>query len=287
MELSPSTFDDLRRLIHRISGIVISDDKEYLIRHRLEPLVQSSGCRSFDEFKEKLSSPVEMQLQEAIIEAITTQETSFFRDSHPFEALRRHVLPELIRTAHAAKIKTGLSRIRIWCSGVATGQEAYSLAFLISEYLDMHREASMGEREFSIVATDISAKALATAAAGKYERREVERGLTPNQVQRFFDQQGDHWVVRSALRQMLEFRRLNLVQTVAHLGAFDAILCRNVLIYFDEATRRRLCEQFHEMLPEGGWLILGSAENLYGINAKFQSLRFGDTLLFRKLVAGT
>jgi chemotaxis protein methyltransferase CheR len=282
MDLPRSTFEELRRLIHRLCGIVITDDKEYLIRHRLEPLVTGSGCRNFEQFREKLTGGDGALLQEAIIEAITTQETSFFRDGHPFEALRRHVLPQLVPSSQAISASTNRTKLRFWSSGAATGQEPYSLAILISEYLAVQRRGGIGVNDFSILATDISANALATALAAKYARRDIERGLSPDQVRKFFERQDDRWIVKSSARQIVDFRRINLMQPFAGLGTFHVILCRNVLIYFDEENRRRICEQFYAMLAEGGWLVLGSAENLYGINSKFVSQRFGDTILFRK-----
>ena len=282
MDLSRSTFDELRRLIHRLCGIVIADDKEYLVRHRLEPLVISSGCRDFEQFREKLATREGILLQEAIIETITTQETSFFRDGHPFEAIRRHVLPELVQPSQSQIASTNRTKIRFWSSGAATGQEPYSLAILICEHLAAQRQSKLGVMDFSILASDISASALATATAAKYSRREIDRGLSPERVEKFFEQHGDRWALKSPARQIVDFRRINLMQPFTSLGMFHAILCRNVLIYFDEDKRRTICEQFHAMLAEGGWLVLGSAENLYGINNNFLSLRFGDTILFRK-----
>lgn len=282
MELSRSTFEELRRLIHRLCGIVLADEKEYLIRHRLEPLVKSSGCSSFDEFLSRLSSSDGLIWQEAVVEAITTQETSFFRDRHPFEAIRKQILPELATWVQAKKTSPIPRKIRCLCCGAATGQEPYSLAMLICEYLTAEHPSGVEAADFSIMATDISANALAAATAAKYGQRDVDRGLSPGQVQRFFERQGDDWIVRLPVRQLVEFRRINLMQSLASLGTFHLILCRNVLIYFDMHTRQRICDQFSEMLLGGGWLVLGSAESLLGINHQFQSLRVGDTLLFRK-----
>jgi chemotaxis protein methyltransferase CheR len=282
MDLSRATFEELRRLIHGLCGIVITDDKEYLVRHRLEPLVISSGCRDFEQFRQRLSCRDGILLQEAIIEAITTQETSFFRDGHPFEALRRHVLPELVQSSPAISAGTNRTKIRFWSSGAATGQEPYSLAILICEYLAAQRQSGIDVSDFSILATDISANALAIATAAEYSRRDMDRGLSSEQVRKFFEQHGDRWAVKSPARQIVDFRRINLMQPFTGLGMFHVILCRNVLIYFDEENRRRICEQFSAMLVEGGWLLLGSAENLYGINNRFLSLRFGDTILYRK-----
>jgi len=281
MELTQAAFDDLRQSIHRLCGIVLTEDKEYLVRHRLEPVARRCGCRSLDEFRTKLAGSEAILLQGAIIEAITTQETAFFRDRHPFDALRQHVLPDLVRTQRAA---TGAIRrpIRIWCAAAATGQEPYSLAILIQEWTHASRPHGPRPEDFSITATDISAEALATATTGAYERRQVDRGLNTTQIHKYFEHCGERWVARPALRKLVEFRRLNLIQPFTDLGIYDLILCRNVLIYFDEDTRRRICHQFYAMLPEGGWLLLGAAENLYGITDRFLSVRFGDTLIYRK-----
>jgi chemotaxis protein methyltransferase CheR len=282
MELSRETFDELRRLIHRVCGIVLSDDKTYLVQHRLEPLVRRSGGRSFEEFRQKLSGGEATLWQEAIIEAITTQETSFFRDRHPFETLRRYVLPELVQANRVTRRGSPPVKIRLWCAGAATGQEPYSLAIVIHEFAAAQRPGGLGPGDFSILATDISTQALAAATAAEYHPQHVARGLSPSQLQRFFEQCDELWVVRPALRKMVEFRRVNLTQPFLGLGTFDAILCRNVLIYFDEATRRRICDQFYTMLADGGWLVLGSAENLYGISDRFQSQQLGESLLYRK-----
>jgi len=281
MELSRAAFDSLRREIRRLCGIVLSEDKEYLVRHRLEPVVRLAGCRGFQEFCERLAQGGSVHLREAVIEAITTQETSFFRDHHPFDALRRQILPDLWRTATPGGSRVR-GPIRIWCAATATGQEAYSLAILILELAAGRSVPGARPEDFSILATDISARALATAKAGAYERRQLERGLTPAQIHHYFEHCGEHWVARPALRKLVEFRRVNLVEPFPGLGTFDLILCRNVLIYFHEDARRSICGRFFEMLPIGGWLLLGSAENLYGVRGQFTSVHLGDTMTYRK-----
>lgn len=282
MELTRAAFDDLRRSIHRLCGIVLNDDKEYLIRHRLEPVALRCGCRNFDEFRAKLAGSEATRLQEAIIEAITTQETAFFRDRHPFDALRQQILPELVRNRNSL-VPTTRRPIRIWCAGAATGQEAYSLAILIHELAAAAPLSDPHPADCPVLATDISAEALAVAKAGVYQATQIQRGLTASQIHKYFEHCGDHWVARPMLRKLVEFRRVNLIQPFSSLGAFDVILCRNVLIYFDEATRRTICRQFQAMLAEKGWLLLGSAENLYGVSDQFTSVRFGATLVYRKL----
>lgn len=278
MELPPHTCDELRRLIHRLCGVVLTPDKAYLVRHRLEPLVRKSGCGSFDELARRLREPGGTALHNSVIEAITTGETSFFRDGHPFDTFRQHLLPLLIESAQRRAGLGSVPRVRLWCAAASTGQEPYSLAMLVRDYLDAARVPA----EFSILATDVSAAVLAKAAAGDYDHRELSRGVSPAVLHRHFQKRGRHHGVRDEVRRLVEFRRVNLVESVLGLGTFDAIFCRNLLIYFDEATRRRLCAEFAAMLPVGGWLVLGAAENLYGVSERFESVRFGETLLFRR-----
>jgi chemotaxis protein methyltransferase CheR len=283
MDLTPATFAEFRQLIHRLCGLVIPEEKAYLIHHRLAPLVLDSGCQNYEDFLGKIRGPQGITLQDAIIEAITTRETSFFRDGHPFEAIRFHILPQL---GEMYRVQPGPPRgiqVRFWCTAVATGQEAYSLAMLVHDFVKANRALGFRERDFSILGTDISARALTAATAAAYDQRDLDRGLTPTQIGHFFEKSKSGWVVRPEVRRLVEFRRMNLLGSLAGLGPFSVILCRNVLIYFDEATRRRLCEQFAALIPVGGWLVLGSAENLYGICDQFESVRLGETLVYRKI----
>jgi len=273
MDLPRPVFDELRRHIRALCGVTLSEEKAYLIRHRLEPVVRDSRLSGFEELARRLREPGGAALQDAVVEAITTGETAFFRDGHPFEALRRHVLPDL-----AARGR----RARLWCAGVATGQEAYSVAMTVAEFLEAGRGRGVGEGVFSILATDVSARALAAARLGEYTRQEVARGLSAARLARHFEPRGECWAVREPVRRLVEFRRANLVQPFAALGPFDAIFCRNVLIYFDDDTRRRVCAQMRAALADGGWLLLGSAENLFGIADGLESVRLGDALFYRR-----
>ena len=277
MELSPQTFAELRAVIRRLCGVVVPEEKAYLIQHRLGPVARRHGCRSFAELVTKLRGPQAAQLYEPVIEAITTKETSFFRDGHPFEAFRRHLLPRL-----AEGVRTRRARARIWCAAASTGQEPYSLAMLVHDYVTAGQSPGTTADAFEILATDISPRALAAATAAEYSERDVARGLTPDQVRRFFQKTARGWVVQDGLRKLVEFRRLNLAQPFPSLGAFDLIFCRNVLIYFDTDTRQQICQRFYDCLRPGGYLLLGSAENLYGVTDRFESLRFGESLVYRK-----
>jgi chemotaxis protein methyltransferase CheR len=283
VQLSPATFDELRGVIHRLCGLVVTKDKAYLIRHRLEPIVRVRGLRGFDELALALRSGAPAALTDALVEAITTKETSFFRDDHPFETFRQHVLPWLGEMIRARKKNSGRQPFaRLWCAGASTGQEPYSLAMLTHDYATANRERGIAVGDFEILATDVSAQALATAAAATYAERELARGMTTKQIHRYFEKTEQGWSVREKVRKLVVFRRVNLIQPLSGLGVFDLICCRNVLIYFDEETRRRICRQFADMLSANGFLLLGSSENLYGVTDRFESLNFGSTLVYRK-----
>jgi len=280
MELSRQTFQELTQRIHHLCGLVIGPDKMYLVHHRLEPVVRSYGLNGFDQLLQRLQMRPEVRLQDAIIDAITTKETSFFRDHGLFRAIRQHVLPERVSLLRKSGGKR--HRIRIWSAGSSTGQEAYSLAMLICDFVEVDSSRELNEKEFSILASDISAEALEVAQAGRYSRAEVARGLSGNLLDRHFKAQGSHWTVSEPVRRLVQFRRINLLHPPAVLGAFDLILCRNVLIYFDESTRKRVCRALYEVLHDGGWLALGAAESLYGIEDRMETVKVGRVLLYRK-----
>jgi chemotaxis protein methyltransferase CheR len=219
-----------------------------------------------------------------MIEAITTKETSFNRDGHPFEELRRSILPEIASRLIERKASTGvsLSKARIWCAAVATGQEAYSVAMAVTDLLSARSAGGLTVDDFPILASDISSHALATARAGRYSSAELDRGLTGEQRNRFFRQDDGAWIVDPALRRVLEFIRLNLVMPLPGLGTFDLILCRNLLIYLDDAARRRLCLGLHSALKPRGMLMIGAAESLYGVTDTFSTECFGKTIVYRR-----
>jgi chemotaxis protein methyltransferase CheR len=278
MQLTSATFNELRRAIHSLCGLVISDDKEYLIRDRLGPVIAARGLTSFDELCRQLQARPDDRLVEAVIDAVTTRETSFFRDPHVFQALRSDIYPRL-----AAEVSPPGRPIRIWSAGTSNGQEAYSLAMLAREYAAAATTGSVRPATFSIVASDISREAMRVARTGEYDARDVARGVSSARVAQFFRSDASRFRLVPAVRDLVDFRQLNLCDSLVGLGAFDLICCRNVLIYFDVATRQRICQQFHALLREQGWLLLGTAENLYGIATNFASVRVGDALLYRKV----
>ena len=283
MELSRETGRQLSELIHKLCGLVLGPSKSYLIRHRLEPLVRREGLEGFDDLLDRLQGRSGARLHDAIIEAITTKETSFFRDKAFFQALHRVVLPDC-----AANLKQRAGqrhRIRIWSAACSTGQEPYSLAMLIRGFVAADSREGLHDHHFSILASDISSEAIDVARSGRYSRSDVSKGLSEAMLSHYFSRDGRNWEVVDSVRRLVQFQQFDLMKSPARLGAFDLILCRNVLIYFDDATRRRVCEGFHHLLHPGGWLAVGAAESLYGIDKQFELITEGRTLLYRKATA--
>ncbi|QTA90482.1 CheR family methyltransferase [Desulfonema magnum] len=293
MKLSENEFELLRNYIYNICGLFIPDNKAYLIRQRLEPIAEAAKCRSFGEFYRKIKySPLPIY-QEQIINAITTNETSFFRDTHPFLTFREYILPRLSEMIRERKLRGNSrkgSKVGLWSAGSSTGQEPYSLAMVIHEYVEENRSfqkekafpVSVSEEDFGILATDISSEVLSRAIVGEYGEMELRRGLSSERVEKYFGKVGGRWLINSSIRSMVEFRQMNLMNTFTVLGGFDVIFCRNVLIYFDIDTKSRIIDQFHTMLSENGLLILGTTENVYALTDKFDSLHYGETLLYKK-----
>lgn len=286
MELTKSDFQNICKFVYEKCGIVIKEGKDYLIKQRLAPIAQSHGCSNFSEFYFKISKNCTPNLHESIIAAITTNETSFFRDNHPFEAFKDHMLPSIGRAVEERKNRKPErkgSKARIWCAASSTGQEPYCLAMLIYQYVESAKYRGITANDFSIVGTDISSKVLAQAISGEFSDYELKRGLQESYVKKFFSKsENDKWLVDQKIRDMVEFRRLNLMEPFSMLGGFDAIFCRNVLIYFDDAAKRNILEQFHHMLADDGFLVLGGTESTYGITEKFKSARYKETIIYKK-----
>jgi chemotaxis protein methyltransferase CheR len=172
--------------------------------------------------------------------------------------------------------------VSLWSAGSSTGQEPYSLAMLIHEYALGNGHLNISKEDFGLLATDISSAALSRAMAGEYTEMEIKRGLSPDRVEKYFRRDERRWVINSCIRIMVDFRQVNLVKPLPTLGGFDVILCRNVLIYFDDGTKTTMIDRLYEMVSEGGFLLLGATENLYGITHGFESLHYGKTLMYRK-----
>jgi len=254
---------------------VLSADKQYLVESRLLPVARKTGLATLRELVAVLKLGNAEALITAVVEAMTTNESLFFRDKVPFEHFRSTILPSLMAARRATRT------IRIWCAAAATGQEPYSLAIILKE---MERELA-GWR-IDLVATDLSNEVLEKARQGIYSHFEVQRGLPIHLLIRYFTPSGDMWRLAPELRAMVRYRQLNLLSDFSHLGVFDLIFCRNVLIYFDLASKRRVVEYFYKSLLPHGYLFLGRSESLFGVNDDFRLVHLpGSTAYIRGIDA--
>ncbi len=285
MEISQIEFELLRELVYQNCGIVIKDDKKYLITQRLTPLALELDCSNFGDFYRKLMDMETHPIYRVkVIEAITTNETSFFRDSHPFETFEKHILEKLIASFRKMRRKESNPnhKIRIWSAASSTGQEPYSIAIIIKEFLENPNYADITVHDFKILATDISSQVLSRAMSGIYNQLEISRGLARGHRNKYFRQEGNFWVIDDRIRQMVEFRQVNLIKPFTGIGCFEFIVCRNVLIYFDDKHKTSILDQFSRILTPGGFMLLGAMENTLYLTSKFESERIGKTVYYKK-----
>jgi chemotaxis protein methyltransferase CheR len=257
--MTPHDYDYLRRLLKTRSGLVLSSEKHYLVESRLLPVARRAGLFNLTGLVAKLRGPDSESLIVEVVEAMTTNESFFFRDKIPFDHFRETIMPALL-TARAAS-----RRIRIWCAAAATGQEPYSLAIALKE---MGKDLRGWRIE--IVATDLSTEVLEKAKSGIYSQFEVQRGLPALMLIKYFAQVGETWQIAPEIRGMVKFLPLNLLNDFAHLGRFDLVLCRNVLIYFDQATKIGVLERIAGVTERDGFLVLGGAETVVGLTDRFR-----------------
>ena len=256
--MTPPDYEYLRKLLKERSGLDLSADKQYLVESRLIPLAHKSGHSGISELVSRIKGGGEALITE-VVEAMTTNETFFFRDKIPFDHLRETVLPALLQS------RAGRRSFRIWSAASSTGQEPYSIAMVLKE----HAQRLAGWR-VEIVATDLSLEVLEKSKSGIYSQFEVQRGLPIQLLVKYFTQTGELWQINPDIRGMVQHRQLNLLQNFAHLGKFDVIFCRNVLIYFDQETKINTFERLKEVLETDGMLLLGAAESVVGITDAFR-----------------
>ncbi|MBR0875393.1 protein-glutamate O-methyltransferase CheR [Bradyrhizobium tropiciagri] len=256
--MTPLDYEYLRKLLKERSGLDLSADKQYLVESRLVPLARRSNLAGIPELVQRIKGGAEALTSE-VVEAMTTNETFFFRDKIPFDHLKDTVLPGL------AQARAGRRALRIWCAAGSTGQEPYSIAMLVKEMTALFT----GWR-IEIVATDLSQAVLEKARAGLFSQFEVQRGLPIQMLVKYFAQQGELWQLNADIRGMVQHRQLNLLQDFAHLGTFDVIFCRNVLIYFDQPTKAAIFGKLARVLEPDGVLALGAAESVVGITSVFR-----------------
>jgi chemotaxis protein methyltransferase CheR len=255
--VTPLDYEFLRKLLKERSGLDLSSDKQYLVESRLVPLARRAALQGIPELVQKMKAGEDALITE-VVEAMTTNETFFFRDKIPFDHLRESILPDLV-PARASR-----QTLRIWCAASSTGQEPYSVAMCIKEFAGL-----VGWR-VEILATDLSQEVLEKSKAGIYSQFEVQRGLPIQMLVKYFTQVGELWQLNPDIRAMVQHRQLNLLQDFSHLGKFDVIFCRNVLIYFDHDTKAAIFERLARMIEPDGVLTLGAAESVVGISEAFK-----------------
>jgi chemotaxis protein methyltransferase CheR len=259
--MTPADYDYLRKLLKERSGLMLSADKQYLVESRLLPVAHGAGCDSLADLVGKLRDLRSETLITKVAEAMTTNESFFFRDKLPFEHFRETIMPALLAARNAQR------RIRIWCAAASTGQEPYSLAMSLKEMGE-----SIAGREIEIVATEFSTQVLEKAKSGIFSQFEVQRGLPIQLLIKYFSQIGDTWQVNPDIRAMVQFRPFNLLHEFTHLGPFDLVFCRNVLIYFDQETKTRVLDRIARIVEHDGYLVLGAAETVVGLTDSFKPL---------------
>ena len=269
MQTEDYTF--VAQILAKGSGLSLGEGKEYLVESRLAPVAASLGLPDVPDLIRRLRAKQDQALVQAVCEAMTTNESLFFRDNLPFETLKSVVFPDLAKTRQAKR------RIRIWCAAASTGQEPYSIAMTRS----LHAP-SLADWEVEILATDLSQAALERARNGVFNHFEVQRGLPVTVLMKFFTQVPSGWQVNESIRRGIIFRQLNLLDPLAPLGVFDVIFCRNVLIYFDHATKASVLERMARVLAPDGYLFLGGAETVVGITDAFDRLEGVKTSVYRR-----
>jgi chemotaxis protein methyltransferase CheR len=257
----------IRELVRARSAIVLEPGKAYLIESRLAPVARSEGLGTLRDLVIRLRAGIDEPLQRKVVEALTTNETSFFRDHHPFEALRQQILPELFRSRSATRM------LNLWSAACSTGQEAYSIAIAIREYLAEHA-GDLGEGwRVRILATDLATRVLARARAGAFTQLEINRGLPAAFAVKYFRREGTEWIAHDSIRQMIDFREMNLAAPWPSMPPMDVVFLRNVLIYFATDTKKEILGKVRRVLRPDGVLFLGTAETTLNLDEAFERVR--------------
>ena len=258
--MTPPEFEYLRRVLKNISGLDLSADKQYLIESRLLPLTRKCGLSGIGELVQKMKAG-SSAIVEQVVEAMTTNETFFFRDKVPFDHFRDWIMPEILR------VRANRRSIRIWCAAGSTGQEPYSIAMCLREM-----GAALSGWRVQILATDLSQDVIEKSKSGIYSQFEVQRGLPIQMLVKYFKQIGELWQINADIRAMVQHRQLNLLHDFSQLGTFDVIFCRNVLIYFDQDTKANVFDRLARIVEPDGVLVLGAAETVVGLTDAFRPL---------------
>lgn len=251
-------FEFIRTFIKEQAGIVLEQGKEYLVEARLNPIIKEAGFSSLEELINELRIKSTSDLKLKIIDSLTTNETLFFRDIHPFEALKVSILPKILEKKHSSK------KLNIWCAAASSGQEPYTIAMILKDHME-----DINDWNINFIASDISEKMLARAKAGIYNQFEISRGLPMHYLIRYFDKNGKDWQIKKEIRDMVHFEKINLLKPWSFV-AMDLIFMRNVLIYFGIDTKKDIFKRLERTLHPDGYFFLGGSETTLGINSEFE-----------------
>lgn len=274
--LEQAEFDEFRAFLQQACGISLGENKQYLVTNRVRRLLEEHGLQTFGELVRALKNTSNRRLKDQVVDVMTTNETFWFRDGYPFEHLKTHILPALMKT------RGDSGPVRIWSAACSSGQEPYSISMVVEEY----KRRSMGalQRSVQIVATDLSSIVLDQARSGLYDRLSVMRGLSEDRRELFFEPVTEAtWRIKAPLRDRIEFRALNLMDSYAMLGRFDIVFCRNVLIYFNADLKLKILKKIHASLKPGGILFLGSSEGVAQASHLFEMVRCEPGIYYRAL----
>lgn len=268
--MNTTDFDYVRNFIRTQAAIVLEPGKEYLVESRLLTLARRENIGSVDELVRMLRTSSANGLQRKVVDAMTTNETSFYRDVHPYEALKHHILPELMARRSTER------QLNFWCGAASTGQESYSVMMLLAESFP-----DLFKWNLRFIASDLSSEVIARARTGRYSQLEVNRGLPATLLVKYFTRHGAEWEIREDLRRRIDFREMNLVKEWPWMPSFDLVFLRNVLIYFDLETKKAILARIRGVLRPGGYLMLGGAETTLNIDDAFERVVFGKATCYR------
>nr|WP_225778707.1 protein-glutamate O-methyltransferase CheR [Pseudomonas sp. Marseille-Q3773] len=266
-------FEQFRVFLEKACGILLGDNKQYLVSSRLNKLMEQQGIKNLGELVQRIQAQPRGGLREQVVDAMTTNETLWFRDTYPFEVLKNKVIPEFIRNNPG-------QRLRMWSAACSSGQEPYSISMAIDEF----ERSNLGQLKMGaqIVATDLSGSMLTNCKTGEYDSLAIARGLSQERLQRYFDTKGPgRWAVKPAIRSRVEFRSFNLLDSYASLGKFDVVFCRNVLIYFSAQVKKDILLRIHSTLKPGGYLFLGASEALNGLPDHYQMVQCSPGIIYQ------
>ncbi|MEE1903571.1 protein-glutamate O-methyltransferase CheR [Pseudomonas inefficax] len=266
-------FEQFRVFLEKACGILLGENKQYLVSSRLNKLMEQQGIKSLGELVQRIQAQPRGGLREQVVDAMTTNETLWFRDTYPFEVLKNKVIPEFIRNNPG-------QRLRMWSAACSSGQEPYSISMALDEF----ERSNLGQLKMGaqIVATDLSGTMLTNCKTGEYDSLAIARGLSQERLQRYFDTKGPgRWAVKPAIRSRVEFRSFNLLDSYASLGKFDVVFCRNVLIYFSAQVKKDILLRIHSTLKPGGYLFLGASEALNGLPDHYQMVQCSPGIIYQ------